>query len=267
MKGLSIALRVLAILGAVAAAFFWYQTNGVVKSAQDETKAVRAELQAAESRATDHENEKIKYKGMAGELDTKLADANSKINFSSNELNKIKRDLGRQKNEYEELDKQYKDLDAQYVQLKKEIINVATPETSTVDVGLVKDLEGQIATLETQIGEQKDKIDALTFQLKSAANAVPTGDGVVSAGSGVLAPVKEQEASILRTDDAKGLLIISRGEVDGMQKQMEFNVAKGLGRKLRVKVGTVAPTYSVAYILPGQEPSRLQEGDAVQITQ
>ncbi|WP_309383453.1 hypothetical protein [Cerasicoccus frondis] len=269
MKGLSIALRVIAILGAVAAAFFWYQTNGVVKAANDETVAVKQQLTAAESRAEDLENEKMKFQGMANELDQKLADANSKINFSSNELNKIKRDLGRQKNEYDDLEKKYSSLDAAHEQLKVDVASVAKPDAPTVDAGIVSDLETQIETLQAQNGDLKDKIDALNYQIQSTANNLASAEGsaTVSTSGGVVGPVKEQDASILRTDEGKGLLIISRGEVDGLQKQMEFNVAKGLGRKMRVKVGTVAPTYSVAYILPGQDPVRLQEGDPIKITQ
>ncbi|WP_269540824.1 hypothetical protein [Cerasicoccus fimbriatus] len=268
MKGLSIALRIIAILGAAAAAFFWYSTNGKVKAANEEIAAIEQQKKAAESQIQDLEAEKMKFQGMANDLDQKLADANSKINFSSNELNKLRRDINRQKDDYQDLEKRYSTLDTAHEQLKVEISNVQKPDTASVDPAIIKDLETQIETLQSQVGDYKDKIDALNYQIKNTASAIPSGDGSpVTLAGGPVGPVKEQDASILRTDMDRGILIISRGQVDGMQKEMQFDVAKGFGKKVRVKVGTVAPTYSVAYVLPGQDPSHLQEGDPVNITQ
>ncbi|GHB95546.1 hypothetical protein [Cerasicoccus arenae] len=269
MKGLSIALRVIAILGAAAAALFWYQTKGKVQAANDQIAELQTQKANVESQVEDLTNAKTSILGKANEFERQLADANSKISFTSNELSKYKRDIGRTEKDKEELQAKYDSLNQDFDQLKSDVANIKTVDAGAkVDPALLAEKEEQVTQLQTQLSDLKDKLAVAVLRTQGAASGEVGVNGSSATGGPVtLKAVKEQDASILRTDPDKGIVIISRGQVDGLQRQMEFNVAKGLERKVRVKVGTVAPTYSVAYILPGQEASRLQEGDSVKITQ
>ncbi|MEM9227353.1 MAG: hypothetical protein AAGA45_05240, partial [Verrucomicrobiota bacterium] len=77
-----------------------------------------------------------------------------------------------------------------------------------------------------------------------------------------------QTLQILKADHDNGLLIISRGQKGGLQKQMEFGLVKGLEKPIRVKVSRVENDYAVAHISPGMNHAvDYQEGDEVRVTQ
>lgn len=264
MKGLSIALRILAIIGAAAAAYGWYATKGKVQEAEQKTDAVRAQVSEVESQLGDKDNEITGLRGNVRELENQLADEKNRSTNFRTQYSQAQREISNMREDTDEVKKEYSDLERRHDQLKRELIelNTSRPTTATVDTAQLTEYEDRIAGLQSELRDTKDKLTAL--QLRAGANATADTN---EDGTPAMAQVDEQKASILRSDPGKGIIVISRGQVDGLQRQMEFNIAKGLSRPVRVKVGTVAPTYSVAYIMPGQDPSHLQAGDEVSLSQ
>jgi len=269
MKALSIALRVIAILGVAAAAYFWQSTKGVV--AEKETEIQQLTTQKADISKLNEEltAEKEGLKGQLNQKDLELSEQKSQVRFANDQVSKLKRDLGKAERDLSDKDEEFVAMKSDFDQLKRDVADMEkarVTDTASVSPEVIKDYEAQIERLEEEKGKLKDDLALANKRLQDGALGAPIA-GAPGADEGVaMAPVPEQEASILRTDKEKGILIISRGQADGLQRQMEFNIAKGLGRKVRVQVGTVTPTYSVAYVLPGQDPSEIQQGDAVMIT-
>jgi len=75
------------------------------------------------------------------------------------------------------------------------------------------------------------------------------------------------KASILKSDPDNGIIIISRGQKGGLQREMEFSIAKGFSAPVRVKVRKVTPDISVAHILPGSKKVSFEEGDEITLIQ
>ncbi|MGE9295430.1 MAG: hypothetical protein ACQKBV_03995 [Puniceicoccales bacterium] len=285
MKGLSIALRVLAILGAAAAVAAWVMTKGKVEEAEQKFAQSQGQVQSAQSQVSELEGQITTARGEANRLSEELADTKARVTFHQKESIEQKREVSKLESAQKELQAKFKELQAANDQLKRELIDRDTnrPTTATADSGRVQELEDKIATLQTELANANDKLSAANMRARAASGSdtastvMPTGfpssSTTTTAASGSTAPapaatvaqLNAKSASILRSDHERGILIISRGQVDGLQKQMEFNVAKGLEKTVRVKVGSVAPTYSVAYVLPGEDPSHLQEGDQVSI--
>lgn len=271
MKGLSIALRVIAILGAAAAAFFWYQTRGVVQEKTEQITALEGEKADIADLNKQLTAEKEGLKGQVNQKELELSEAKSQVRFSSDQVSKLKRDLGKLERDFGDKQEELVALNKEHEGLKAELKNLITTYQTgdKADPEQLKQYKADIDRLEEDKNELKDKIAVLEKRLQDAQAGVPTTGptAVAENGSGSVGPVPEQDASVLRTDPDRGILIISRGQADGLQQQMQFNIAKGLGKKVRVKVGTVTPTYSVAYVLPGEDPSYIQQGDSVRITQ
>jgi len=272
MKGLSIALRVIAILGAAAAIAAWAMTKGKVEEAERKITTLENRASALSSDIADLESQLVSAQGQRNAVSEELADAKARVNALQKENLQIQREVSRSKTDKEELTQRLAESQQTVDELRREILDVRTnrPTTPTADTGLVNELEDKIAALENELANATDKLAAANLRARSGPQE-PSGDGTtrpaVPGARPTIAQLNAKSASILRSDPERGILIISRGQVDGLQRQMELNVAKGLERTVRVKVGTVAPTYSVAYVLPGQDPSHLQEGDQVNINQ
>lgn len=270
MKGLSIALRVIAILGAAAAAFFWYQTKGVVQQKEKEIAQLTDQKEQVSDLNKQITAEKDSLQGQINSKDLEVSEAKSQVRFANEQVGKLKRDLGKIENDLSEKVAELADVNSQFTKLREEVIkrDSIVPTQPNSDPDQLKQYQADIDRLEEEKIQLKDRIALLENQIKTTTGGVGVaGDPTAPAGPNQIAAVKEQDASILRTDMERGILIISRGQADGLQQQMQFDIAKGLGKKVRVKVGTVTPTYSVAYVLPGEDPSYLQQGDSVRITQ
>jgi len=272
MKGLSIALRIIAILGAIAAVVAWVMTKGKVEEA--ETKIAQLETRAGNltTQVDELDSQLTAARGEKNQISEQLADSRARINALQKENLERQRAESKLRTETRELEQKYAELESANDQLKREILDVQTnrPQEAAVDPAKLQELEDQLAAVREELENTKDKLSAANLRAQAASGGAPSGGTGASGGQAdgaapTIAQLNAQSASILRSDPEKGILIISRGQVDGLQRQMEFNVAKGLEKTVRVKVGTVAPTYAVAYVLPGQDPSHLQEGDQISI--
>lgn len=271
MKGLSIALRVIAILGAAAAAFFWVQTKGKVQEAEAKVTQLTSQKSALQSDLDGVTAEKSLLEGQINSKNLEIDEAKSKVKYANDQLTRIKSDVQRAQKEQQDVQAQLDEKVAEFNKLRTqylELIENRPPEApaTIADPANMNEKTEEINKLIAQNKELEDKVADLQFKLEAFLKNAPANT-TETAADGAPRFTGTQEASILRTDPSKGILIISRGQVDGLQKQMQFNVVKGLERKVSVKVGTVAPTYSVAYILPGEDPSHLQQGDSIKITE
>ncbi|MEO0795685.1 MAG: hypothetical protein AAFX93_11000 [Verrucomicrobiota bacterium] len=276
MKGLSIALRILAILGAIAAVVAWLLTNGKVEeiTAQKNSETNRANVSASQVETL--ESDILSIRSENTQLSSDNADLDSRVKTLQSGASRDKREISNIRKDMKSLQAEYNELTSDYDDLKKEVqitANSRDGATSMVDSAQIQEYEDRIQALNDELDGVKDKLVVAERRALNATGGLiapagdTTGGGSAAPGSVPQVAVPTKTASILRSDLDRGILIISRGQVDGLQKQMEFSVAKGLSRKVRVKVGSVAPTYSVAYVLPGEDPSHLQEGDEVKITQ
>lgn len=275
MKSISLLLRVLAIVGAIVAVVGWVATQDKVKDANADLTKAKSQAKAAQVEAADFDKKFQAAQSKAGSLESDLADAKSRVQSGRAELSVSKRETTAARAELKESKAELKSLEAQNTKLKEEIIAART-EVPDVDPEQIKAYEEKIATLGEEVDNLKDR---LARSSTGSSNVIAATDGVsATTGTGGAAasdasatPVLRlsssgQTASVLKADVDNGLIVISRGQKQGLQKEMEFGIAKGFSAPVRVKVARTAPDYSVAYILPGGDPS-FAAGDEVTLVQ
>ncbi len=270
MKVISLLLRVLAILGAVVAIVGWVLTKGKVEEANQQIVKIQAEASAARQEASDSEQKFKASDSRAKALESDLADAKSRATSARSQLAEAQRDISGLRSDVREKDTEIQAMEAQNTKLKEEIISMRT-EVPDVDPTKLAEYEEKISSLNSEIDRLKDELSKAP-RTGSAPVAVastePSADGSLAPTAAPrLAPSDDNTAAVLKADVKSGLVIIDRGQKAGLQEQMEFGIAKGYSKPVRVKVAKVAPDYSLAYILPGSEGAKFAAGDEIKLLQ
>lgn len=268
MKAVSLLLRILAIAGAIVAAIGWFAINGKLKEANDTIARTQAGLNAAKQEASDAEQRFQAADARGKSLDAELADQRSRATSARTQLAEANRNITTLREEIRQGQSQIQSLEGQNTNLKEELISMRTA-VPTVDTESVAEYEERIKTLTQQVATLRDEVATATAR----GAAAPTGTAAIgTTPSGAPRSLRlastGDTASVLKADIPNGMIIISRGQKQGLQEQMEFGIAKGFSAPMRVKLTRVEPEYSLAYILPGDTARlNLTEGDEVTLIQ
>lgn len=269
MKAISLLLRVLAILGAIVAIVGWVLTKGKVQEANQEITKITAQAKTARDEANDSEQKFKAADSRAKALESDLSDAKARATSARSQLAEAQRDISSLRSDNTQKDSEIKAMEAQNTKLKEEIISMRT-EVPDVDPAKLAEYEEKIAALNTEIDRLKDELS--TSPKAAAIPGTVAANGTIETAAAPtvvprLAASADNTATVLKADNKSGLVIIDRGQKSGLQEQMEFGIAKGYSKPVRVKVAKVAPDYSLANILPGSDGAKFAEGDEIKLLQ
>ena len=273
MKSISLLLRVLAIVGAIVAAVGWFATDGKVKQANDEISNLESQLKQAQNTAAEFEKKHSDVSSRVAGLQSDLTEFKSRATSARSQLVQAQRDTTAVRDELRASQAEVKDLEEKNENLRREITD-ARIKVAEVDPEKIKQYEEKIAQLGEEVDTLKDKL-AIAAR-GSSTQIVPTSsDATAADGSAAATPAvvprlakSGETASVLKADVDNGLIIISRGQKQGLQQAMEFGIAKDYSVPVRVKVARTTPDFSVAYILPGKGGNPIFEaGDKITLVQ
>ena len=300
MKMVSILLRVIAILGACAAVAGWVLTQGKVTEANEKLAQKDQQVQAAQQQASEAQGQLEGLQSQIRSLDSDLGAIKDREAKARSQLSKSSRDLTGLQGDLDKAQKEVADLKSKNESLKRELIDQRT-KVPGADATAVADYQAQIEKLEAQIQTLNTQLTEANQKVQAAASAVPTSVPTArvdpSYGSSTYTPAVNSaaattaegvaqapaptpmsgqqivtgavaETSILKVDHANGIVIISRPQQGGLERQMEFGIVKGLEKPVRLKATKVEPTYIITNIIPGDNNARVyKEGDKVSIIQ
>jgi predicted nucleic acid-binding Zn-ribbon protein len=301
MKMVSILLRVIAILGACAAVAGWVLTQGKLTQADEKLAQKDQQVQAAQQQASEAQGQLEGLQSQIRSLDSDLGAIKDREAKARSQLSKASRDLTGVQADLDKAQKEVNDLKGKNESLKRELIDQRTKVPGATDATAVADYQAQIDKLQAQVQTLNTQLTEANQKVQSAASAapaqVPTARVDPSYGSSTYTPAVnaaaattaegvaqapaptpmsgEQivtgavaETSILKVDHANGIIIISRPQQGGLERQMEFGIVKGLEKPVRLKATKVEPTYIITNIVPGDNNARIyKEGDKVSIIQ
>ena len=253
MNAASQLLRVLAIIGAIAAGVLFWLTHGKLDSLtaqlasakqsaeadKQNTAKTLADAQAQVSGAVDSikaQSEKLK----TAQDDAKLAD--QRFSDLRDQLDSLQKSVT-------DKDRQVKDDDAKVADLQSQVDGMA-------------DLKKQVSDLQDQLA--KDNVTITNLQNSLSSTAIPNGkpSTTTTANTDISAPVvitvpknlsKSSPAKILLVDTKNWLMALDVGSDAGVQKDSQLYLKVGDSNLAIVKVLDTTPTQSSVAILSTED--------------
>lgn len=281
MNSLSMILRILAIVAAIAAGGLFFVSKGKLaeqKAAADRanqaTAAVQAELATA--------NEQIQ--DLKGSLKTErdaIADAKQKLVGVRSEMSTARQEVTRSKQQLQDAKRSIADLESSAKRLRADLLQTEEGLAAANKEGEIAQLNDRIAELEkanTDLSESLD--DAKQDVAQAMASSAPTSPstGALSRGgaysSGFKAPAPAAalpvaslgaETTIQTVSADNGLVVLANNAELGLTPGTEVTLIadrKALGK---IQVVELTEALVVANILPGASAQSMVEGSTVSL--
>ncbi|MGA2052742.1 MAG: hypothetical protein ABSH19_05460 [Opitutales bacterium] len=251
MNAVSQALRIIAIVAALATAGLYFLSEQKTNQVKALAQTANTKLQAAQQ---------------------SLADANAKIASDAQDLQNVTADRDKAKADAanyatlltqarnaadtathaaQDKDAQIQDLNTQIASLKQQVASI-------------DDLKQQIATLQAAAQAAQSSSSTSTGASatpdQSAGNTTATGNTTASTAAFSTTATPTQ---IIQLDGRHGLIVVGVGSNSGIANDAQLVLQKSGVKIAEIQVTDAEPDYSVAMILTGSTVKALKKGDTV----
>ncbi len=243
MKALSTILRILAILGALAAAYFWYDTNGKLAQKQKELDNLSLSHSDAVARAEQADAQVKNLTTQTATLQDQLKTTKSQVDVSERTAMEARREADNATAKLSSAEKRAADLQVQVDSLKIKLIQAMPADGTSIE-----SLNEKIMELSKEITEKNTAINALNTQIAqlNARLGKDIGDQV---NQGV-----KYEYEIRSIDPKKGVCVITGPNYESMRPGQKYLIQSRkpgvTGSSMTISVSEVNDYYVVADILP-----------------
>lgn len=253
MNAVSQALRIIAIVAALAAAGIYFLSEKKSQQAKQQAATVAAQLTAAQKTLADAKAEAAATEQDKQKLTTELEDQKTKDAGYETLLAQARTDASTATQAAQAKDAQIQDLNTQIAALKQ--------QAASVD-----DLKAQVAALQAK---------AEAAPATSAANTTTTTTASTDSGNTTAAPAATvapvaptfsttpAPAKILQLNSSQGLVVISAGSNSGLVNDAQLSLQNAGVQLVQVQVTDAEPDFSVAMIMSGSSPKQISKGQTV----
>lgn len=273
MNSLSLILRILAVVAAVAAGAIFFvskgklaEKQGQLEASQAATKATQAELDTANEEIQTLEGRLKNERDALADNKRKLEGVRSDLYTSQQEVSRTQQQLTEAKSTISDLEKTAKDLRSDLIKTEQEL------ETSKGKEAEMEQLNDRVAELEESNADLKESLSRGTrpaAAAKTANGTLATGSGDYSSG---FTPTASQplpttsigpETTILNVSAKSGLLVLMNSPELGLTPGMKVSLVSDYEALGTVKFIQIKDDVAVANILPGSNTRSMDEGSKV----
>lgn len=291
MKSVSLILRIVAIVGAVACVALWFHQKGIIKKATSDMKGVDGVvLLEKSSKVPGILDEKAKLgtdlsatKTKVAELENRVKEVSSNLESERSRNVKTNQDLVKVQTELRQVKIKAEDL-AKDIAKKDAIIKTLTTEIASnkgVDESASKiedlnnrynNLNSQFVALQAQYAEAKKKADILDIAVIVEEKVIDAQKGTETTIKRIYPPyVAEGDiATVTIVEGRDDLIALNRGKNNGVgEKQLIDLKNKANGELIaQVSIVEVGPDFSIASVNPKLgKPETLENGDMLELVQ
>lgn len=254
MNAVSQALRIIAIVAALAAAGLYVLSEKKVDQMKNQVRTTTDQLTTAKQSAADAQKQVAADDAAKADLQKQLDTANSNVDAYKTMLTQAKTDADNAKHAAEDKDNQLSDLNKQ----------VATLNTQ---VASIDSLKQQIAALEAEKAQAPTTTTtgANNSGTPSANPSSPDQGGPASTGPSTSQTFSTTATptTILDMNARQGVIVIAAGTSSGLANDAQFVLQKSGVKVAQIQVTDAEPDYSVAMILTGSTVKQLAKGQTV----
>jgi predicted RNase H-like nuclease (RuvC/YqgF family) len=253
MKSLTLALCVIAILGASASTFFYFQIGNTKEVLKQDVAAAQARSTELQGRLTESTAQGEVLQKRLAELDSDLGDAKSKATAAEGRAAQLTRDVAQVKNQLTAKTDSEQALNREIADLKREVAQakLASAAASPEEIEAYK---SSIATLQAKVTE-----------LEAGRGTVA---GSTSGSTSAAAPSAAigATANVVSIGEKNAFVVLDIGTAQGVQVGQKLNVTRAANTVATAVVSSVQDAYSIAQINVGSIKGGLLKGDTATIT-
>ncbi len=276
MKSLSLILRIVAIVAAVAAAGLFFITQGklaekqtALETAQQATLATQSELETANAQVASLES-RLSTERKA------LAESKSSLETMRSEMYTARQEVTRSQQQIREVKSQLSDSEETAKRLRTELVEKEQALASASKEGELAQLNERINELEQANSKLKENLETeLSIKaMKSAGNQSAASTVASGAYTSTYQPNTNpavQPASIgtkttiASVSPKNGLIVLNATPELGLTAGSEVTLVKDLKALGQVKIVSIKDDLAVANILPGANTRELTTGTTVNL--
>jgi flagellar biosynthesis chaperone FliJ len=282
MNSLSLILRILAIVAALAAAALFFVGKGKLAEQQTITQKAEAATQAVQAELTTA-NEQVST--LEANLKTEreaLADAKRKLESIRSEMYTAKQEVSRSQQQLNEAKRKIQSLENEAKSLRNDLIKTeqgltTSAKTSNAESEIaqlnerVAELEKANAELKENLAAEKNKI-VNTAEKTGAATTETLSTGLAYKNtftpsvSAALPVASIGSSTTIQSVSAKdGLIVLANNSDLGLSPGIEATIVKDLKAIGKIQVVNVSNDLVVANILPGAKTNEMRAGTTISL--
>lgn len=278
MNSLSLILRVIAILAAVASAGLFFMSSGKLKEKETQLSVTKQSLAASQSELT-ATNGKVtsltasldSSKKSASKLKSEVESLNSELYTAKQETTRAQTQMSQIKGQVAQLENEKQQLNSEIAAARQAAAEQAANSTS-LSQGEVDALEQRISVLTEEKQELQDELSV--FQAKAAARNTGGGENSETATAGgynlntqtaVQPATLGSEATITKVSSDDGFIVLIASPSLGLDSGLELTLVQDLKAIGKVQIVETDGSYALANILPGTKAAKLTEGSIVNL--
>lgn len=278
MKSLSLILRIVAIIAAVAAAGIFFAVQGKLtekqaqlESSQAATKAVQAELETANGAISSLESNLGEERKAVAKAKNDIETLSSEMYTARQEVTRTQQQLRESKQEIETMAETAKELRASLLATEQSLAE-ASKEGEIAQLNeRIKELEGANANLESDLKSSKAISSARSSNSNQEASSSTSNGGLpkvnypTNNSPAVQAASIGTKTTIASVSAANGLLVLDSTPELELNPGTEVTLIKDLTAIGKVKIISNQDNLAVANILPGAKTRQLTSGSTVNL--
>ncbi|MGB1128187.1 MAG: hypothetical protein ACPG3X_07455 [Opitutales bacterium] len=278
MKSLSLILRILAIVAAIAATALFFISKG--KLAEKETQLTQARQATAATQAElVSSNEKLiaLEAGIKTERDA-LAESKRKLEGVRSEMYTARQEVSRSQQQLSQAKNKITELEGTARRLRADLVEAEQSLAATGKSGEINQLNDRIAelektneSLESELAKAKEAAANTSVVASKAVNTPGSAASRYTAGyasaSAAAAPTFSigAETTIQSISPENGLIVLNSTPALGLAPGQTITLVQDLKAVGKVQIQSVTDAYAVANILPGPSARSLGTGSKVQL--
>ncbi|MGB0415539.1 MAG: hypothetical protein ACPGKS_01685 [Coraliomargarita sp.] len=280
MNSLSLILRIIAILAAVASAGLFFMSSGKLKekesqltTTQQSLASTQSELGTANEKVTSLTASVNAEKKAASDFKAQVESLRSELYTAKQETTRAQTQLSQSKSQIAQLENEKSQLNSEILSVREQA-NASQESAPSLSQGEIDALEQRVEMLEGQNQDLKDELSV--FQAKAVAinagkprgtngEAAAAGAYNLNTASAVQPATLGSEATITKVSAEDGLVVLSASPDLDLNAGLEITLVKDLKALGKVQVVEAEGSYALANILPGTNAAKLQEGSVVNL--
>jgi DNA repair exonuclease SbcCD ATPase subunit len=256
MKAISIVIRIIAIAGAAAAVYFYFDLGDQLEETRQELGNTERTLSQTQSNLRETEEERDGLVENVAELESNLEEAESQIAVQLARIEEIESELEETKGELESAQadaENYRDDASRYLDELVDLrARVDDLDPDDVDEGILRDQQREIRRLRQERDEALARIEELSPAEDAEEERVRELDTI--------------RGKVTDIGAHRAFVVVDLGSQHNIIEGDELLVHRDGNYLARVRVSRVEEAESVAQVLPGSTESRLRTGDDVRIS-
>lgn len=253
MNILSMILRILAILGAIAAVALFFIIGDQLKDTRTDLEQSETRLNSTQDDLRTVRGERDELEEEVNELDTNLENAENEISSLRNELSEVRRELEQASQVISRREEEAEELRSEATRIRRDLLEeqrrIASLEQE-MDEEDAAAMRRHIRELEQQLEETERRMREVSEDDEQRPTEQTTTES---------APIFRTE--VLEVSSDRAFVLIGAGASDGVSSGQRVLIRRG-GRVLgEARISEVEDDVSVAYLRDGS--GRIQPGDLV----